>query len=84
MYFKFQSPFVILTLTSLSLSLALSVAVDGNKHLTLPENNVKIFASTWPHPPNMTFRYIWRKLFGPSDGDITGLHQKIISLTNVM
>lgn len=61
------------------------MAVDSsNKYLTLPKDHIKIFASTWPNPTEGNpFYYRWEKLFGPEEGNLDGLHTKMVSLTNV-
>jgi hypothetical protein len=64
---------------------SISVAVDGNKDLQLPENHVKIFANTWPLPTDDNpFYYQWKMTFGPSEGNLEGVHDKIVSLTGLV
>lgn len=62
----------------------ITVAATGNTEVTLPENRVQIFTSTWPEPRYRgEFTYRWEKLFGPSAGTIDGKNNKDIQLAGV-
>ena len=59
----------------------LTVAVDGNKKITLPDNTVEIFASAWPKSEPLTYR--WEKVFGPNEGALSGINQDSVTLSGV-
>ncbi len=63
--------------------LAIIVATSGDKNLTLPENQAKIFASTWPEDDKKMFSYHWEKMAGPEEGTLSGKNAKDIVLSEV-
>ena len=73
--------FIVFLPSSLPCCVDLTVAVDGNKVITLPDNTVQVFASTWPkleHP-----HYRWEKVFGPNKGALSGINQDSVTLSGV-
>ena len=63
------------------LSSAITVAVEGNKVVTLPQNSLKVFGSSWPNEQG--YHYEWNKVGGPASGELVGIHEKILEMNNV-
>ena len=49
--------------------------------MTLPDNEVRLFASPWPRPPGVVFH--WSRVSGVKEGELNGIDEASIVLSGV-
>ena len=59
----------------------LTIAIDGTVEVVLPDNEVHLFASTWPDPPGVRFH--WSRVFGMKEGVLSGMNDDAVVLSEV-
>ena len=55
--------------------------VSGEREVVLPVNRVQLFASSWPDPPGLD--YHWSRVFGPKEGELSGMNDAAATLSEV-
>jgi hypothetical protein len=59
----------------------LTIVVSGETDVVLPVNRVQLFASSWPAPPSLD--YHWSRVFGPKEGELSGMNDAAVALSEV-
>ena len=59
----------------------LTIVVSGETDVVLPVNRVQLFASSWPDPPSLD--YHWSRVFGPKEGELSGMNDAAVTLSEV-
>ena len=68
----------------LSALTAIAVQVSSPDEVTLPREEVRLFAGTWPTPAHAEdYSYKWEEVSGPSRGILDGKNEQVAILTQV-
>lgn len=81
-----QKPTAATTLPKTPAIAPIQVSAGDNKELTLPDNHVSLYASTWPkQPKDVEYKYKWHKISAPknSHGYMEGKDKSRLILTQL-
>jgi hypothetical protein len=60
----------------------LTIAIAGETDIVLPENEVTLFASSWPNPPGVRFH--WTIVSGRNEGSLNGMNDPQLVLSELL